>query len=490
MQVVHVWQRSPAPLPAKAFAQIPCRPPSAVRLPSSAASRSTRTRRQLARLVVTTRAAAEPVFPAAVDVDARRVEQLRAERDAAKAAFIKAEAVLRKELEARSALARREAGAPQEMDNFGYIRLWSGEPYDNQVMGVPGSLQEMGFENFLREGRELLAAIGFKVPLVLRGEVGARPPERTPEMLARQEQLAKLTLSNKAIWDRENARPPVRAPWVIKGPYYLLCWVLDVLFDGRPIARFWLLETVARMPYLSYITMLHLYETLGWWRRSYDARKVHFAEEWNEAHHLLIMESLGGDQKWVDRFCAQHAAIIYYCVLAVLWFLSPTLAYNFSELIEAHAVDTYEQFVEENEEALRELPPPRVAKQYYESADLYLFDEFQTSRPPGSRRVTVDNLYDVFRNIADDEGEHVATMRQMQDEDVLSRAPNTEALAFTLLAALLGANFWLRSEAGADLLGEGAIEGAAEGLDAAAPAIMQQLAAVLEAVLETLLALF
>lgn len=68
--------------------------------------------------------------------------------------------------------------------------------------------------------------------------------------------------------------------------------------------------------------------------------QVHFAEEWNEFHHLLIMESLGGDQRWSDRFFAQHSAVAYYWVLIGLWLLSPTLAYNFSQLIEAHAVDT------------------------------------------------------------------------------------------------------------------------------------------------------
>ena len=33
--------------------------------------------------------------------------------------------------------------------------------------------------------------------------------------------------------------------------------------------------------------------------------QVHFAEEYNELHHLQIMESLGGDQLWLDRFFAQ-----------------------------------------------------------------------------------------------------------------------------------------------------------------------------------------
>jgi ubiquinol oxidase len=87
------------------------------------------------------------------------------------------------------------------------------------------------------------------------------------------------------------------------------------------------------MPYFSYITMLHLYESFGWWRAGAcvlcvccvsagcgpismpvhecrfavqpqqpappalclrlcagaELRKVHFAEEWNELHHLQVL---------------------------------------------------------------------------------------------------------------------------------------------------------------------------------------------------------
>lgn len=58
-----------------------------------------------------------------------------------------------------------------------------------------------------------------------------------------------------------------------------------------------------------------------------------------------IMEALGGDQLWIDRFLANHSAIFYYWVLVLLFIFSPSLAYNFSELIEAHAVDTCKQGV-------------------------------------------------------------------------------------------------------------------------------------------------
>jgi ubiquinol oxidase len=61
------------------------------------------------------------------------------------------------------------------------------------------------------------------------------------------------------------------------------------------------------------------------------------------------------------------------------------------------------------------LPAPKVAKKYYKSADLYLFDDFQVSKKAGARRPPCDNLYDVFTNIHDDEIEHVKTMIACQD---------------------------------------------------------------------------
>jgi hypothetical protein len=57
---------------------------------------------------------------------------------------------------------------------------------------------------------------------------------------------------------------------------------------------------------------------------------------------VQIMESLGGDNAWVDRFVAQHASLAYYWGVVLLYMLSPKHAYEFSELVEGHAVDTYE----------------------------------------------------------------------------------------------------------------------------------------------------
>ena len=85
--------------------------------------------------------------------------------------------------------------------------------------------------------------------------------------------------------------------------------MLDVIYKDKPIERFWFLETVARMPYFSYVSTLQLYETLGWWELDSELKKKHYEEEINETHHLKIMESLGGNSKWWNRFIARHGVL-------------------------------------------------------------------------------------------------------------------------------------------------------------------------------------
>jgi hypothetical protein len=67
--------------------------------------------------------------------------------------------------------------------------------------------------------------------------------------------------------------------------YLIKSTIFDTIFGEktleRSFARFWALETIARMPYFSYLTVLHFYETIGRWRKS-DYLRIHFAETWNE----------------------------------------------------------------------------------------------------------------------------------------------------------------------------------------------------------------
>ncbi len=61
--------------------------------------------------------------------------------------------------------------------------------------------------------------------------------------------------------------------------------------------------------------------------------KIHFAESWNELHHLLIMEELGGNERWGDRVIAVHLAFFYYWVAIAVYMASPETAYNLNEQV-------------------------------------------------------------------------------------------------------------------------------------------------------------
>jgi ubiquinol oxidase len=210
----------------------------------------------------------------------------------------------------------------------------------------------------------------------------------------RRLRLKDLKLSDKNIWERECTRPPVACPRVMKSLYYLVCWSLDIIYKNKPIDRFWFLEVIARMPYFSYIAILHMYETLGWWETGHKLKEKHYREEANETCHLRIMESLGGDALWWNRFLARHVAMGYYTVLFVFFLFSPKLAYLSSELLELHAVDTYTEFLESNQDILKQLPP---------TIESYDYMPYATS------------LHDIFSQIANDEYKHALSMKYMSN---------------------------------------------------------------------------
>lgn len=246
----------------------------------------------------------------------------------------------------------------------------------------------------------------------------------------------------------------------------LLSTVSDGTSTTHPIertyVRFYALETIARMPYFAYVSVLHLLETLGQWRQA-EYLKLHFCQAWNELHHLLILEDLlvvrgGGNNSgggtsgvgdsaqsqsqpphshshlhWRDRFLAQHAAVAYYWIAVVLYLVNPALAYNLNQAVEEEACDTYGAFLVTHRDYLQSQPAPRVARQYYEGNDLYMFDSmhhehlahhhhsFDASVMEGDissvrRRPTCETLFDTFVNIRDDEMEHVKTMMYLQGE--------------------------------------------------------------------------
>tara|TARA_Y100000389_G_scaffold193046_1_gene221395 strand:+ start:1314 stop:2174 length:861 start_codon:yes stop_codon:yes gene_type:complete len=206
--------------------------------------------------------------------------------------------------------------------------------------------------------------------------------------------IKRLSLDEEQIMIREHNREQVNAPRVMMILYNVICWSLDVIYKDKPLDRFWMLETVARQPYFSYVSILYMYETLGWWEVDGELRKEHAVEEYNETMHLKIMESMGADRLWWNRFLARHASIVYFMVLVFFYLFTPRYAYMSSELLERHAVDTYDQFYEENESILKQMQCTQAALDYQ----------------PNAR-----SMYDIFRSISNDENKHANTMQLVKE---------------------------------------------------------------------------
>ena len=199
--------------------------------------------------------------------------------------------------------------------------------------------------------------------------------------------------------------------------------LFDVLYQGqtmdRSYARFYALETIARMPYFSYTSVLHLLETLGQWRQA-DRLALHFAESWNEMHHLLVMEELLGEVDFRDRFIAQHVAFFYYWFAVVLYLWQPSTAYSLNQAVEEEAFETYDKFLQKHEEFLQSQPAPAVAVDYYTGSGKDLFERMHLGTP--RTNIKCETLWDCFVAIRDDELEHSETMSSLKqrpdDKDI------------------------------------------------------------------------
>lgn len=223
-----------------------------------------------------------------------------------------------------------------------------------------------------------------------------------------------LTLNTVALWEMEKKEQKVEAPIPMMVVYYVICYILDALYQKDPIARFAFLETLARQPYFSYVALYHFYETIGFWSIASYGKTLHLQQENNECSHLKIMEELGGSKRWKDRFLSRHASIAYFLILLVFYMISPRLAYKSSELLESHAEFTYKQFLFENKDVLKTMPVPESACDYV---------------PMLENAREMKNLYDVFHNIMNDEITHSETMEFINGQQGSENIPLYQRVA-------------------------------------------------------------
>ena len=125
--------------------------------------------------------------------------------------------------------------------------------------------------------------------------------------------------------------------------------VIDYIYLGRDLQRFWVLEVIARSPYFAFLSVPHFKESLGLKNdTTMFLMKEHFYQAINETEHLKEMERRGGDKFWIDRFFARHLVIIYYWMMVFYYLFSPINAYDVNIKIEEHAYHTYSKYLKDN----------------------------------------------------------------------------------------------------------------------------------------------
>merc|ERR1712224_472368 len=110
---------------------------------------------------------------------------------------------------------------------FGYLSRSAGaytEAVTQDGANLPSSALDLAVRNFKRELPELLKTINGSAQAMYEPDVDS------PEAVERSK-LDSLVLDNDAVWAREKQRPPVKAPLLLLGPYYVLCWCLDACFE-------------------------------------------------------------------------------------------------------------------------------------------------------------------------------------------------------------------------------------------------------------------
>jgi hypothetical protein len=140
---------------------------------------------------------------------------------------------------------------------------------------------------------------------------------------------APRALAARAVADRDAAALDAHLFAVNAALVGTVKGAIDRVYGGHAnaYARFYVLETVARVPYFAYLSVMHLYESLGRRRPGDTARmRTHYAEADNELHHLLIMEALGGNASAFDRALAQTLAFGYYWYVVGVYLVSEPAA--------------------------------------------------------------------------------------------------------------------------------------------------------------------
>lgn len=195
---------------------------------------------------------------------------------------------------------------------------------------------------------------------------------------------------------RDEQSKTLSAPRLRYGlPARLLFLTMDLVYGkGRSLAKFKVLEVVARVPYqawesVGYVAITHTHSSPPLARRVFGFVEEARHQQDNEQWHLLILEELlreREEKQGLLRYVVlpQLLALVYYHLSWILYVVKPSLSYRLNAEFEDHAEHEYMEYVAET---------PELEESGYDGAFAEDYGSFPT-------------LAELLRRIGLDEREH------------------------------------------------------------------------------------
>jgi len=150
----------------------------------------------------------------------------------------------------------------------------------------------------------------------------------------------------------------------------ILGWMLmtfgDLVYRKKPsYGKFKAIEVVARIPYQSWESAAYTLLTTFYGDESHSIKLCkmsafsRFAQD-NETMHVVVVSHLCRAQKNIGIF--RHwlipllFALVYFWIIYILYMFSHKASLELNYLFESHAYKQYQEFLDQNEEGLRQRP--------------------------------------------------------------------------------------------------------------------------------------
>lgn len=145
----------------------------------------------------------------------------------------------------------------------------------------------------------------------------------------------------------------------------LLVWSGNLFYGAKPsYLKFRAVEVIARVPYHSWAAVAHTLLTMFYWdeRRALalcgDNNFARLSQE-NETMHVVVISKLARDEGYKANFILHTLipilfAFFYYWTSYLMYLVKPSWSLQLNYLFEDHAFHQYDEFIQENEETLRD----------------------------------------------------------------------------------------------------------------------------------------